>query len=76
MGVDTFAGSFGFMSHHQINAHFVCTGRIKPGTEGVSAFMRCIYIRLSMADEDTGYGSKAESDSIGTQRIRGFSGLS
>ena len=23
-----------------------------------------IYIRLSMADEDTGYGSKAESDSI------------
>ena len=24
-----------------------------------------IYIRLSMADEDTGYGSKAESDSIG-----------
>ena len=35
-----------------------------------------IYIRLSMADEDTGYGSKAESDSIGNQRIRGFSGLS
>ena len=28
-----------------------------------------IYIRLSMADEDTGYGSKAESDSIGNQRI-------
>ena len=27
-----------------------------------------IYIRLSMADEDTGYGSKAESDSIGNQR--------
>ena len=26
-----------------------------------------IYIRLSMADEDTGYGSKAESDSIGNQ---------
>ena len=23
-----------------------------------------IYIRLSMADEDTGYGSKAESDSV------------
>ena len=42
MGVDTFAGSFGFMSHHQINAHFVCTGRIKLGTEGVSAFMRCM----------------------------------
>ena len=76
MGVDTFAGSFGFMSHHQINAHFVCTGRIKLGTEGVSAFMRCIYIHLSMADEDTDYGSKAESDSIGNPRIRGFSGLS
>ena len=28
-----------------------------------------IYIRLSMADEDTGYGSKAESDSIGNQRM-------
>ena len=28
-----------------------------------------IYIRLSMADEDTGYGNKAESDSIGNQRI-------
>ena len=27
------------------------------------------YIRLSMADEDTGYGSKAESDSIGNQRM-------
>ena len=26
-------------------------------------------IRLSMADEDTGYGSKAESDSIGNQRM-------
>ena len=25
-----------------------------------------IYIRLSMADEDTGYGSKAESDSKAT----------
>ena len=25
-----------------------------------------IYIRLSMADEDTGYGSKAESDSMAT----------
>ena len=24
-----------------------------------------IYIRLSMADEDTGYGNKKESDSIG-----------
>ena len=28
-----------------------------------------IYIRLSMADEDTGNGSKAESDSIGNQRM-------
>ena len=28
-----------------------------------------IYIRLSMADEDTGYGNKAESDSIGNQRM-------
>ena len=28
-----------------------------------------IYIRLSMADEDTGSGSKAESDSIGNQRM-------
>ena len=28
-----------------------------------------IYIRLSMADEDTGYGDKAESDSIGNQRM-------
>ena len=28
-----------------------------------------IYIRLSMADEDTGTGSKAESDSIGNQRM-------
>lgn len=28
-----------------------------------------IYIRLSMADEDTGYGSKAESDSISNQRM-------
>ena len=28
-----------------------------------------IYIRLSMADEDTGYGSKTESDSIGNQRM-------
>lgn len=28
-----------------------------------------IYIRLSLADEDTGYGSKAESDSIGNQRM-------
>ena len=28
-----------------------------------------IYIRLSMADEDTGYGSKVESDSIGNQRL-------
>ena len=28
-----------------------------------------IYIRISMADEDTGYGSKAESDSIGNQRM-------
>ena len=28
-----------------------------------------IYIRLSIADEDTGYGSKAESDSIGNQRM-------
>ena len=28
-----------------------------------------IYIRLSMADEDTGYGSKAESDSISSQRM-------
>ena len=28
-----------------------------------------IYIRLSMADEDTGYVSKAESDSIGNQRM-------
>ena len=28
-----------------------------------------IYIRLSMADEDTGYGSKAESDSIGNQEL-------
>ncbi|MFR1826651.1 MAG: hypothetical protein ACLSXD_07925 [Lawsonibacter sp.] len=28
-----------------------------------------IYIRLSMADEDAGYGSKAESDSIGNQRM-------
>ena len=27
-----------------------------------------IYIRLSMADEDTGYGSKAESDSIGDRK--------
>ena len=27
-----------------------------------------IYIRLSMADEDTGSGNKAESDSIGNQR--------
>ena len=27
-----------------------------------------IYIRLSMADEDTGYGSKAVSDSIGNPR--------
>ena len=32
-----------------------------------------IYIRLSMADEDTGYGSKAESDSIGNQRMSQFS---
>ena len=31
-----------------------------------------IYIRLSMADEDTGYGSKAESDSIGNQRTLQF----
>ena len=28
-----------------------------------------IYIRLSMADEDAGNGSKAESDSIGNQRM-------
>ena len=28
-----------------------------------------IYIRLSMADEDTGTGNKAESDSIGNQRM-------
>lgn len=28
-----------------------------------------IYIRLSMADEDTGYGNKAESDSISNQRM-------
>ena len=28
-----------------------------------------IYIRLSMADEDTGSGNKAESDSIGNQRM-------
>lgn len=28
-----------------------------------------IYIRLSMADEDTGYGNKTESDSIGNQRM-------
>ena len=28
-----------------------------------------IYIRLSLADEDTGYGNKAESDSIGNQRM-------
>ena len=28
-----------------------------------------VYIRLSMADEDTGNGSKAESDSIGNQRM-------
>lgn len=28
-----------------------------------------IYIRLSMADEDTGYGTKIESDSIGNQRM-------
>ena len=28
-----------------------------------------IYIRLSMADEDTGYGNKSESDSIGNQRM-------
>ncbi len=28
-----------------------------------------IYIRLSMADEDTGYGNKAESDSICNQRM-------
>ena len=28
-----------------------------------------IYIRLSMADEDTGYGNKAESDSIVNQRM-------
>ena len=28
-----------------------------------------IYIRLSMADEDAGNGSKAESDSIGNQRL-------
>ena len=42
MGVNSFTGFFGLMSHHQINAHLVCTGRIKPGTECVSAFMRCI----------------------------------
>ena len=28
-----------------------------------------IYIRLSLADEDTGYGSKSESDSISNQRM-------
>lgn len=28
-----------------------------------------IYIRLSMADEDTSYGNKAESESIGNQRM-------
>ena len=28
-----------------------------------------IYMPLSMADEDTGNGSKAESDSIGNQRM-------
>ena len=28
-----------------------------------------IYIRLSLADEDTGYGSKTESDSISNQRM-------
>ncbi len=28
-----------------------------------------IYIRLSMADEDTGTGNKAESDSISNQRM-------
>lgn len=28
-----------------------------------------IYIRLSMADEDTGYGNKAESDSVVNQRL-------
>lgn len=42
MGVNSFTGFFGLMSHHQINAHLVCTGRIKPGTECVSAFMRCM----------------------------------
>lgn len=28
-----------------------------------------IYIRLSLADEDTGYGNKTESDSISNQRM-------
>ena len=28
-----------------------------------------IYIRLSMADEDTGYGSKAESDRSEERRV-------
>ena len=34
-----------------------------------------IYIRLSLADEDTGYGSKSASASIANQRTRGWTAV-
>ncbi len=34
-----------------------------------------IYIRLSLADEDTGYGSKSESDSISATSVCSSTGI-